>query len=242
MIKENLITACVCGNTGDFEVSLINNLNIVKCGQCGIKHQELKRWTVDQYFDFYKTDYHLKYQKKKGVVSYADRYQHDCMVAGIRLEAYSQYLTQGMKGLDVGSSNSAFVHEARKQGLDCLGLEPGNNIGDDGLTIRATLEQAELEQNHYDFVTMHDSIEHMIDVNSALNKVHSILKPQGLLILDLPDYYIPEGQHHWKYIEHLWFFTRSEMMSLLSNHGFAVVHITTPIPGKVVFYSRKTNT
>lgn len=240
MIENNLITSCVCGNTTDFKISLVNNLNVVKCNVCGVAHQELKRWTPDQYFDFYKSDYHLKYQKKKGVTNYADRYKHDCNVADMRLDSYSPFLVQGMTGLDIGSSNSAFVHQARKRNLQCLGLEPGEHIGDDSVTIRGTLETVHLNSNHFDFVTMHDSIEHMIDVNSALNIIYNILTSDGYLILDLPDYFIPEGQHHWKYIEHLWFFSRTEMLDILKKHGFTIIKIAIPIPGKIVFYSRKT--
>jgi hypothetical protein len=86
---------------------------------------------------------------------------------------------------------------------------------------------------------MHDSIEHMIDVNAALQKVHNILKIGGQVIIDLPDYFSPSGSHHWKKIEHLWFFTEDQFEKVLYNNGFKVVRTTTPIPGKMVFYANK---
>lgn len=239
MIENNLIKSCSCGNDVFFTKEQINNLNVIKCTSCGVIHQELIGWTTEQYYNFYKTDYHLTYQKKKGVITYKDRYDHDCRVADLRLESYSEYILPGMTGLDIGSSNSAFVHQAMKKGISCLGLEPGTEIGDNAVTIRGTLDSAVLSNEQFDFVTMHDSIEHMIDVNSALAKVNNILKPNGYALLDLPDYFIPAGQHHWKHIEHLWMFRETDMIALLDKHNLSCVKVTRPIPGKLVFYARK---
>ena len=237
MIDNNLIKKCTCGNTELFSTLMVNGLWVVACGVCDTIHQQLVDWSSEDYYNFYKTEYHKKYQEEKGVVTYQDRYEHDCRVADMRLDAYK--LPEYSVGLDIGSSNSAFVHQARKRKLSCLGLEPGDSIGDDSVTVRGTLDTAYFNPNHFDFVTMHDSIEHMIDVNGALQKVHTILKDRGQLILDLPDYFSPKGQHHWKQIEHLWFFSEDQFVKVLNNNGFGVVHTTTPIPGKLVFYARK---
>ena len=237
MLENNLIKRCTCGNESDFSNLFVNMLEVVACGKCDVLHQYIEGWTEEDYHNFYKTKYHSEYQQEKGVVTYQERYEHDCRVADMRLDAYN--LPPMSVALDIGSSNSAFVHRARTRNIQCLGLEPGENIGDDSVTIRGTLESAYLNPNHFDVVTMHDSIEHMIDVNSALRKVSSILKPGGLLILDLPDYYSPSGSHHWKRIEHLWFFTEAQQEKILDKNGFKVHKITTPIPGKLVFYARK---
>jgi SAM-dependent methyltransferase len=170
-------------------------------------------------------------------MTYEERYEHDCRVADQRLDAYK--LPDVSVGLDIGSSNSAFVHRARAKNIQCLGLEPGENIGDDTVTIRGTLETAYLNPNHFDFVTMHDSIEHMIDMTGSLQLVRQILKSNGLVIIDLPDYYSPQGQHHWKHIEHLWFHTEDQFIDVLNKVGFEVIKTTNPIPGKLVFYARK---
>jgi SAM-dependent methyltransferase len=212
-------------------------LKVVACEKCNVIHQHLEGWTPEKYLDFYKNDYHLVYQKNRGTMTYQERYEHDCTVSDIRLDAYQFSLSSS--GLDIGSSNSAFVHCARQRGLDCVGLEPGEHIGDDTVTVRGTLDNTYFNPSHFDFITMHDSIEHMVDVNSALQKVHNILKSGGQAIIDLPDYFNPQGQHHWKIIEHLWFFTKDQFKKILTDIGFEIVKVTTPIPGKLVFYARK---
>jgi SAM-dependent methyltransferase len=237
MLETNLIKKCTCGNETEFAKLFVNLLAVVACDKCGVLHQDLTDWSPEDYYNFYKNDYHKKYQEEKGVVTYGDRYEHDCKVADMRLDAYN-LLTHSV-GLDIGSSNSAFVHRARARNIQFLGLEPGEDIGDNSVTVRGTLDTAYFNPDHFDVVTMHDSIEHMIDVNSALQKVHAILKQDGQLILDLPDYFSTFGQHHWKYIEHLWFFTEDQFVKVLADNGFKVTKTTTPIPGKLVFYTRK---
>jgi SAM-dependent methyltransferase len=237
MLDKNLIKKCTCGNENNFTKLFVNMLPVVSCEQCGVLHQDLEDWTSEQYFDFYKTEYHQEYQENRGTMTYKERYDHDCRVADLRLDAYD--LPTGSVGLDIGSSNSAFVHRANARGLQTVGLEPGKDIGDDSVTVRGTLETVHFDAERFDFVTMHDSIEHMIDVNGCLQIIQTILKPNGLAIIDLPDYFSPNGSHHWKHIEHLWFHTEDQFTDVLENNGYDIVKITQPIPGKLVFYARK---
>jgi len=239
MLDNTLIKTCTCGNTENFEKKTLNDLPVVECKECGVVHQDLPGYDAGKYYGFYKNDYHEGFQKNRGTMTYDERYEHDVKVAEARLVAYKYYIHPPQVGLDVGSSNSAFVHTANKQGYNCMGLEPGENIGDDAYTIRGTLDSVDLQDDYYDFVTMHDSIEHMIDVNAALAKIFKSLKSNGRLLLDLPDYFNNAGKHHWKPIEHLWFFTEEQFVKIIKSHGFAFDKVTRPIPGKLVFYARK---
>ena len=239
MINHNLINECVCGNKTTFNTYVTNSILVAKCDKCGVVHQSLPGWNSEKYVKFYESDYHEHYQESRGTETYTARYNHDRNVSKLRLNEYTPVINKGSVGLDIGSSNSAFVHECNDQGYKVIGLEPGKHIGDNQVTIRGTLESVNLEGNHYDFITMHDSIEHMVNINSALEKIHNLLASNGVLILDLPDYFNTAGKHHWKHIEHLWFFSKDDMISILSRHNLQVFKITEPIPGKLVFYSRK---
>jgi SAM-dependent methyltransferase len=239
MITNNLIIACTCGNETAFSNYIKHDLAVLECLNCGVIHQTLENWTPEMYIGFYAHEYHLDYQENRGTMTYEFRYEHDCKVSDTRLEAYKELLRPGSSGIDIGSSNSAFVHRAIDMGYKCVGLEPGEHIGDDSVTIRGTLEDTELAANEYDWATLHDSIEHMIDVNKAFEKLNLILKKGGLAVLDLPDYFIPQGFHHWKRIEHLWLFSKDQFSEIIRSHGFSIEKITAPIPGKLVFYARK---
>ena len=241
MNKDNLIKICTCGelvadNWLKFDK---HNCEFLVCPRCNVWHQFLSGWSEDDYLNFYKTEYHIGYQKKKQVVTYNDRYNHDRTVSEARIQAYRNFISPPMKGLDIGSSNSAFVHVANEQGYHCIGLEIGANIGDDSVTVRSNLENSQFELYSFNFITMHDVIEHMIDPIRALKKVYDLLTEHGVLIVDLPNYWIREGEHHWKHIEHLWIWSARQFADLLKKQGLAVQSVTEPIPGKLVFYARK---
>lgn len=236
-LENNLIKKCVCDNSKDFSEDIINDIPIKKCNVCGVIHQVLSNFTELDLSDLYSKKYHRDFQNKITRTAYQDRYEHDRNISKLRLLAYHDYIKPNMGGLDIGSSNSAFVHECIENNIRCTGLEPGENIGDPTLTIRGRLETVDLLEDQYDFVTMHDAIEHMLDPLFSLQKVSKILKNNGILIVDLPDFHIPEGRHHWRPIEHLWYFTELEFIKLLETTGFKVKSISKPIPGKLVFYA-----
>jgi len=239
MISNNLIQECSCGETKNFISKIINDIPLLICNVCDVPHQCLPGWTPEMIVEMYKTTYHSEEQKKIGLREYKDRYNHDYKVAKLRLDAYHNYISRSTIGLDVGSSNSAFVHAARHEGLDFIGIDPGHEIGDSNLTIRSTIQDYEFEDRKFNLITMHDSLEHMVEVRNIVTKIVSILEDKGFLIIDIPDYYVPEGIHHWRPVQHLWYWNKHQMIQFLNYFNLSVVEVANPIPGKLVFYAQK---
>jgi SAM-dependent methyltransferase len=238
-LNKNLIQACTCANDTDFSQDTMHNILVLVCGNCGVIHQYLPDWDHDKLDEWYRKHYHSDVQEAIGHQSYHARYENDRKVAMLRLDAYQDLIKENMIGLDIGSSNSAFVHACRERGINCWGVEPGESIGDDSVTIRSTIEDCDLDPSSQDFVTMHDSLEHIVDVDSSLNKLQQFLKPRGILIVDIPDYFSEAGIHHWRIVQHLWFWNQEQMTKLFSTHGLDVFKVTRPIPGKIVFFCEK---
>jgi hypothetical protein len=88
-------------------------------------------------------------------------------------------------------------------------------------------------------ITMHDSLEHMVEVRKILDKIYNLLNTNGYLIIDIPDYYVTAGRHHWRLVQHLWYWDREQMTQLLEEFKMKIIRITNPIPGKLVFYVQK---
>lgn len=239
MVHDNLIKECSCGKSDHFISLTYNDIDLLVCSHCQTPHQYLPGWTVNDVSNFYHQNYHSEEQIKIGLKEYKNRYDHDYKIAEIRLTAYSQFLSNTGQGLDVGSSNSAFVHAANNQGYNFIGIDPGKEIGDDKVTIRSTIEDYNFGNKKFNFITMHDSLEHMVDVRSIMKKITTILDTNGMLIIDIPDYYAPEGQHHWRPVQHLWYWNKRQMTDFLTQFNLNIIQITNPIPGKLVFYVRK---
>lgn len=233
-----LIEKCVCGKPVDesFNEVKMNDLVCASCPSCGTLHQRVDL-TEQQYYDFY-TNYHIDYQKTLGQTNYADRYEHDCDVAKMRLEKYKEYL-KGSRLLDIGSSNGAFVDEARKVGLDAWGVEPNADISRIETTYQGTLIEQNFLDREFDNATMHDVLEHVIEPIKDLKECHRILSDNGLLILDMPNFWVPEGIHHWRPTEHLWLFSEENLCELLESNGWRIAGTDIPIPSKYVIYAEK---
>jgi len=91
------------------------------------------------------------------------------------------------------------------------------------------LEQAQFKNNFFDVIIMNDVIEHLHNIHSLLHKVHKLLKPGGILFLVTPDVgsftrkILRKHWHHFKPYEHLVYFSRFTLRSLLQPCGFDII-------------------
>ncbi len=84
----------------------------------------------------------------------------------------------------------------------------------------------------FDAVVMGDVIEHLPDPGKALEHVASLLAPDGVLALALPDagsrLARMLGRRWWSVIPtHVQYFTRRSLRSLLEDRGFTVLRVRT---------------
>jgi len=242
-----LIKRCSCGLEVDsqFKSSQMHGLTMRTCPSCLVRHQVVELST-SEYSKFYSDDYHTSFQDDTTQGPYRDRFEHDRHIAHIRFKEYHKFLTaENTRLLDIGSGNGAFVYEASGRGFESYGLEPGKKAYLDFLgenIVNKTLDECSLEDfgsfgERFGIVVMHDVIEHLVDPVSALRKIRDyLLEDDGLLVVDLPDYYRPEGLHHWRPTQHLWFWNTTQAADMLANESFKIASMTHPIPGKTVFY------
>lgn len=232
---KKLIHECVCKGT-EFFNSTEHGIPLAVCLKCGVKHQFLAMDETD--LENYYKGYHEK--------EYSHTLEHDCEVAKRRLELYKETEALSIsnvdeyKILDIGCGNGAFVREALKQGFNIYGQE----ICKDSSQEPARTYEGELHSHNFptDFfktITMHDVIEHVLEPRKFLSEVFRMLEQRGTLVIDLPDFYSEDGVHHWKAIEHLWFFTKEQFFTLLEEIGFYVNKEYRPILGKMTIYAQK---
>jgi len=98
------------------------------------------------------------------------------------------------KLLDVGCGNGAFLFFMKDLGWDVYGVEPNENsvrYAHDELGLRNVkkgmlLDQAYKEQQ-FDVVTLWHALEHMPNPREVLQEIHRILRPDGLLLIAVPN-------------------------------------------------------
>lgn len=95
------------------------------------------------------------------------------------------------KLLDVGCAHGWFLDAAKENGFDVLGIEPDQQVFNAtvqrGLPAREGFFPDILSSNEqFDVVVFNDVFEHISDLNGLLAGCRNHLKPDGVLVLNLP--------------------------------------------------------
>ncbi len=224
MLLEN----CICG-CENFAEARVNSIPIAICENCGIYRQRLDM-TEQELNTYYEKLYH------DGV--YAHSIEHDKEVARKRLE-FSRNEIKG-RILDIGCGNGSFVIEARAKGFECYGIDISEiDFMDRESIYHGALDSINFPTDYFQTVTLHDSLEHMVNPVRVLEECFRILDEGGTLIIDFPSFFSDVGEHHWKSIEHIWMFRQGDIVRLLEKIGFNDVDVKIPIESKYIFYAQK---
>ena len=175
----------------DLLLNKAGDFHLVRCLNCDLIYQNPKL-TKEELTEYYPDEYD-PYQR--GVVEQLsgvqkfDR-QHEMSRRCTRIEAY---FDKPGKILDIGCATGLFLAAMKERGWEAHGIEPSDYAADYARTqyglqvIHGTLEDTQLPEDQFDVVTMWDVLEHVDDPMETLKEVYRILKPNGLLVVSLPN-------------------------------------------------------
>ena len=141
--------------------------------------------------------------------------------------------------LDVGAGTGLLVGEARRLGLDAVGVEPSAPLarraraaGADVLT--GTLPHAALAGRQADLVTLIDVLEHVTDPVALLQQCVARLAPGGLLAVVTPDVRSVVARalqsRWWHYrVAHVGYFSAGTLRRAAGAVGLTEVSRTRPV-------------
>lgn len=148
----------------------------------------------------------------------------------------------GRRLLDVGCATGGFLHAAKQDGWDGVGLELSTEAvqiarKEFGLNvIEGDVDSQELQQGSYDLVTCWHVIEHLVDPFAALCRIRELVTPQGFLFIELPNWNSLGRrikQARWSQLkppEHINFFTPASLSKAVRKAGFKVSRCSTHYP------------
>jgi SAM-dependent methyltransferase len=145
--------------------------------------------------------------------------------------------------LDVGSGYGSFLNFAREHGWEVQGLDVSRFAAEQvqrryqiHVTV-GTLEGAAFPDDHFDVIHMSHVLEHLPDPVGALAEVKRVMKPGGLLGIEVPNELENLGTRMLSAVgrlapyavgsTHLWFFSPSTLGKVSSAAGFEIVGLRT---------------
>jgi len=226
---------CICDSKKYIVVGIKDGKEIASCSRCG-------HWYIpevsDEYDELYESGlYQNGYQVSIGHIPYKERYDHDYKIAKSRLDKLEEYcLDENL--LDIGCSNGAFVHRAIEYGYRPIGIDLDKNTDNIEHCFCRTVE--DIESKSKDVITMHDSIEHFTDMNFIFSELKRIIKPNGMIAIEVPNFscveFIEDGIN-WKHVrplEHIHMMSVKDYFYMFDKYELYLVHISIPIQGKLL--------
>lgn len=133
---------------------------------------------------------------------------------------------RGRRLLDIGCADGSFLLAAQRLGWDVTGTELDPRAARlAGLDVRDEITELR-EDASFDCITMWHTLEHMRDIPGMLGNVARLLKPEGRLIIAVPDFCGWQARifgPKWLHIDvprHLYHFSAGSLQQALTGAGF----------------------
>jgi len=238
MSRSSAFACEVCGAPLDRDAALAwrkDGYSIMRCSQCGLLFRS-KLPTDGELPVLYGEDYF-----RAGTLGSAGEGYPDYIGTGElhrrnackRLRVIEDYVQPGAL-LDVGCAAGFFLDEARGRGWSVQGIELSSQMAAHardqlGLeVVAAPFGAVEIGSTTVDCVTMWDYIEHSREPAEDIRRVHSLLRPGGILALSTGDagsLFARISGKRWHLLtprHHNYYFSRSTLSRLLFAVGFRI--------------------
>lgn len=220
----------LCGSSEVDEISLKerdwSRLRTVICRRCGLVYtdprpdnDEIRRY----YEHHYRLDYQSTWQPKPKHVYRAGK------VAAARINKLAPILQPTHRILDIGAGGGEVVYLLRALGYDAFGIEPNLGYAKFAMdvlgmpVVHAFYQDAQVEQESVDVITMFHVLEHFYSPCDALRHAWQWLRQDGLLLVEVPSVEAVCGWPHGRFHRaHLYNFNLATLEGCGHKTGYDV--------------------
>lgn len=190
--------------------------------------------TLSRLPDYYKSDDYISHTDSQRTL-FEKAYQFVKKIALKRkLKIIKSNSKEGKSLLDFGCGTGDFLKEAQKEGWTVFGIEPNeqaryianrktNNIVFNSEYI------SKFKKQSFDVITLWHVLEHLPNTKEQLSLFNKLLKPNGILIVAVPNYKSYDASYYKNYWaafdvpRHLWHFSRTAINNLVSLENMKVI-------------------
>ena len=132
--------------------------------------------------------------------------------------------------LDVGCGTGDFLLNCKNNGWNVVGVEPSiiakenaeSKLGNNEASIIYS-DLSEINSTKFDVITLWHVLEHVPNLENYISKLKSLLKPNGVLVVAVPNFKSYDAKYYKEYWaaydvpRHLWHFSKNSIQLLFSN-------------------------
>lgn len=230
----------LCGREGGSELYRHRG-RIVQCRFCGLVRRDPVPSAQDL-LELYRSSDYFRLSAANGI-GYGDYFADELIYRPYfrrKFELLSRFRRPPGTLLEIGAAAGYALDEARRSGWDVRGLEVSASAASYARTrFGLIVEEGGITDvpidSTWDVIVAFQTIEHLPDVRGALRALARVLKPGGVLFLTTPDHgsFVRLAMRRfWPSYrpEHLVYFDRRRLRSLLATEGFRSLSIRSDRP------------
>lgn len=142
-----------------------------------------------------------------------------------KLKLMNSFELSDKKILDIGSGTGDFLHTCKEDKWSVFGVEPSAKAREISLQkdIKVFENIEQLKENQFDVITLWHVLEHVENLFEYIDLLKNKLKPEGKLIVAVPNYNSYDAKHYKEYWaafdvpRHLWHFSQKSITKLFSR-------------------------
>ena len=135
--------------------------------------------------------------------------------------------------LDIGAGTGDFLSVAKENGWHTIGVEPSDKAKAIAKSkgVSFVSETSELENNSFDVISMWHVLEHVPDLDEQLKELKRLLKPNGTLIIAVPNFKSFDAKYYGKFWAaydvpiHFWHFSKKAIKMLFEKEEMKLVKV-----------------
>lgn len=163
--------------------------------------------------------------------------QEEKLFENIFSKRVSKILNFKTKGdvLDIGCSTGLFLSLFQKKGWNVTGVEISKKAAEvaekRGVEVLIKPFEEIRFTKKFDLIVLNHTLEHLKDPFDVVKKASQLLKPGGLLYIDLPNFASLSAsiyKKNWTHLlpdEHLWHFTYKSLEIMLQKLGLKIIFV-----------------
>ena len=174
---------------------------------------------------YYESDQYISHtDSKKGLVSFLYHLVKNIALKN-KLNLISSLKKNAQSILDIGAGTGDFLDFVNPVFTTVIGVEPNQKARELARQKGVLLEEnlKDIKEKSFDVITMWHVLEHMPNLEETIQKIETLLKPNGILLVAVPNFNSFDAAYYKNYWaafdvpRHLWHFSKTSMNNFFSS-------------------------